>query len=355
MQRHRWRLLLAAAAFLLSVAGGPARAQDYKPEYRLSVMPDATSPWGRGAQIWADLVRQRTKGRIKIRLYTGASLVGGDQTREFAALRQGVIDMAVGSTINWSPQIPEFNLFSLPFLLRDAHSMDAIMHGEVGRELFARIEEQGVVPLAWGENGFRELSNSRRPIRTPEDMRGLRFRVVGSLLFNDIFTALGAYPTQMNWSQVLPALKSREIDGQENPISIYCSAKLFNFGQRYVTLWDYMADPLVFVVNRQVWDSWTARDQEIVREAAIDAAHLEVSLERDDTLDSGQTVWQAMAKRGVKVTRLTPAERQRFVDATRPVYLKWKVLIGRDLVTEAEREVAQATRREASVQKRAAR
>lgn len=154
------------AAFALGVA--PAQAQNYKSEYKLSIVVGTTFPWGQGAVIWSDLVRERTEGRINIKVYPGTSLVQGDQTREFTAIRQGVIDMAVSSTINWSPQVKQLNLFSLPFLMPDYAAIDALVQGEVGKEVFKLIEKAGVVPLAWGENGYRQLSNSstksrRRP------------------------------------------------------------------------------------------------------------------------------------------------------------------------------------------------
>lgn len=152
----------------------------YKDEYRLSVVLGTAFPWGKGAEIWADKVRERTDGRINIKLYPGTSLVQGDQTREFSAIRQGVIDMAVGSTINWSPQVKALNLFSLPFLFPDYAAVDAVVQGPVGEEIFKTIDKAGVLPLAWGENGYREISNSKRPITKPEDLKGLKIRVVGS-------------------------------------------------------------------------------------------------------------------------------------------------------------------------------
>ncbi len=172
---------------------------------------------GQGRRDLADLVRQRTSGRINIKLYPGTSLVAGDQTREFSAIRQGVIDMAVGSTINWSPQVKELNLFSLPFLMPDYKALDALTQGEVGKSMFATLEKAGVVPLAWGENGFREVSNSKREIRKPEDLKGLKLRVVGSPLYIETFNALGANPTQMSWADAQPAMASGAVDGQENP------------------------------------------------------------------------------------------------------------------------------------------
>jgi TRAP-type C4-dicarboxylate transport system substrate-binding protein len=120
------------------------------------------------------------QGRINIKLYPGTSLVQGDQTREFSALRQGVIDMAVGSTINWSPQVKSLNLFSMPFLFPNFKAVDAVTQGEVGQEIFKTLEKGGVVPLAWGENGYREISNSKHAIKTPADLKGMKIRVVGS-------------------------------------------------------------------------------------------------------------------------------------------------------------------------------
>ena len=129
--------------------------------------------------------------------------------------------MAVGSTINWSPQVRQLNLFSMPFLMPDFAAIDALTSGEVGTQLFKDIERAGAVPLAWGENGYREISNSKHAIKTPADLKGLKIRVVGSPLFLDTFTALGANPTQMSWADAQPAFASGAVDGQENPIAVY--------------------------------------------------------------------------------------------------------------------------------------
>ena len=140
LQKPSLRTLLtatAAAATLLAV-GLPTAAQaqaKYKDEYRMSLVLGTAFPWGQGGQLWADKVRERTNGRINIKLYPGTSLVQGDQTREFSAIRQGVIDMAVGSTINWSPQVKALNLFSLPFLFPDFAAVDAVTQGAPGQEI----------------------------------------------------------------------------------------------------------------------------------------------------------------------------------------------------------------------------
>ena len=330
-----------ATAAALAFASPMAMAQTkYKSEYRMSLVLGTAFPWGKGGELWADKVRERTQGRINIKLYPGTSLVQGDQTREFSALRQGVIDMAVGSTINWSPQVKSLNLFSMPFLFPNFKAVDAVVQGEVGQEIFKTLEKSGVVPLAWGENGYREISNSKHAIKTPADLKGMKIRVVGSPLFLDTFTALGANPTQMSWADAQPAMASGAVDGQENPLSVFMAAKLYTVAQKHLTLWGYMNDPLVFVVNKDIWNSWTPADREIVKQAAIDAGKEQIAIARKGVVEADKPLLKEIASHGVTVTQLTAAERDAFVKATRPVVDKWKGQIGADLVDLAEKSIA---------------
>ena len=341
MKPRRTLLTLACAAAALSLGAAlPASAQNYKSEYRMSLVVGTAFPWGKGGEIWANKVREKTGGRINIKLYPGVSLIQGDQTREFSALRQGVIDMAVGSTINWSPQVKALNLFSLPFLMPDYAAIDALTQGQVGQQIFATLDKAGVVPLAWGENGYRELSNSKHVVRTPADLKGLKIRVVGSPLFLDTFTALGANPTQMSWADAQPAFASGAVDGQENPMSIFTATKLHTVGQKYLTLWGYVADPLVFVVNKDVWNAWTPADREAVRQAAVEAGKEQIAIARKGLIEPGQPLLKDIAGQGVTITQLSPAERDAFIQATRPTYDKWKGQIGTDLVNMAEKAIA---------------
>ena len=331
---------LAAAALAVTTHGFAQSTAAYKPEYRMSLVLGTAFPWGKSGEIWANLVRERTQGRINFKLYPGVSLIQGDQTREFSALRQGVIDLAVGSTINWSPQVRQLNLFSMPFLMPDFAAIDALTTGEVGAQLFKDIERAGAVPLAWGENGYREISNSKQAIKTPADLKGLKIRVVGSPLFLDTFTALGANPTQMSWADAQPAFASGAVDGQENPLSIFTAAKLHSVAQKHITLWGYVNDPLIFVVNKEIWNSWTPADREIVKQAAIDAGKEGKALARKGLVEPGKPLVKQLTDMGVTVTELTPEQRAEFVKVTRPVYDKWKNQIGADLVTKAEKAVA---------------
>jgi tripartite ATP-independent transporter DctP family solute receptor len=336
------RTLIAALAVAgMALVAAPAMSQSkYQNEYRLSTVVGSAFPWGKAADRWAELVKQRTNGRINIKVYPGVSLVAGDQTREFTAIRQGVIDLAIGSTINWSPQIKQLNLFSLPFLMPDYEAIDALTGGEVGKELFGILSKAGAVPLAWGENGFREVTNSKRELRRPADFKGLKFRVVGSPLFLDTFTALGANPTQMSWADAQPAFASGAVDGQENPLTVFTAAKLHTVGQKNVTLWGYVADPLIFVTNQEVWDSWTKEDQKIVRQAALEAGKYCIELAREGLTGVSPAMHKTIEGLGVKIVRPTAAERAEFQKVTRPVYDKWAKQIGPDLVKKAEQSIA---------------
>jgi tripartite ATP-independent transporter DctP family solute receptor len=333
-------IVLGMMAFIFSVPLF-ATAADYKAEYKLSTVVGKPFPWGIAGERWAELVKEKTQGRINIKMYPGTSLVGGDQTKEFTAIRQGAIDLSIGSTINWSPQVKELNLFSMPFLMPDYKAIDALTQGEVGKDLFKILAGKDVVPLAWGENGFRELTNSKRPIRSPDDLKGLKIRVVGSPLFLDTFSALGANPTQMSWADAVPALSSGAVDGQENPLTIFTVAKLHAAAnQKNLTIWGYVADPLIFVVNQEVWKSWKPEDQKFVSEAAVQAAKENIGAARKGLIPPDDTTIKEVQGLGVNVIRLTDAEKAAFQKATKEVYDKWAKQIGPELVKKAEGSIA---------------
>ncbi|MDO6459600.1 DctP family TRAP transporter solute-binding subunit [Granulosicoccaceae sp. 1_MG-2023] len=328
------RSLLAAAAACLLLS--PLAQAEYKTEYTVSTVLPSPFPWGEAAEKWVELVNERSEGRINMKIYSNSQLVSGDQTKEFSSMRSGLIDMAVGSTINWSPQVPELNLFSLPFLMPDYDAVDAITGSEAGEAIFKAIEKRGVTPLAWGENGFRELSNSKQTITGPDDLKGLKIRVVGSPLFQDTFNTLGANPTQMSWADAKPALTTGAVDGQENPLSVFDVARIDQVGQNYLTLWHYMADPLVFAVSTRVWRTFSAEDQALLKQAAIDAGQWEIEKSRAEEAERLAKI----RERGVEVTELSAEQHAAFVEATRAVYEKWSPKIGEALVEQAQDAVA---------------
>ena len=337
---RRTALLATAGLGTLAIPQRVRAQQQYRPEYKLSVVGNRPIPLSEGAFQWADLVTQRSGGRINLKVYPGSQLVGGDQTRELVAMRQGVVDFAVFSTINISPQIREMNLFSLPWLLNDHRGFDAIINGPIGEELFRTLTQREVVPVAWGENGFREISNSRRPIRTPEEMRGLKIRFAAGAIFSEIFTAMGANPLQMSFADLQPALSTGAVDGQENPINLFLAFRMDTLAQRHLTVWNYVADAGVFVVGRQIMESFNAADRALVIECARDAARAQIAASRAGIgVDGNRASLEELARRNVTVTTLDAEQKAAFARVTRPVYDKWAQTVGADLVRRAEAAV----------------
>jgi TRAP-type transport system periplasmic protein len=340
MPGTRRRAVLAAGAGALLAAPWVSRAQGYRAEYKLSVVGNRPIPLSEGAFQWADLVTQRSGGRITVKVYPGSQLVGGDQTRELLAMRQGVIDMAVFSTINISPQIREMNLFSLPFLMPDHRAFDAIIGGAVGQDLFRVLSTREVVPVAWGENGFREISNSRRPIRAPADLRGLKIRFAAGVIFKEIYEGLGANPVQMSFADLQPALSTGAVDGQENPINLFLAFRMDTLAQRHLTVWNYVADAGIFVASRQVMESFAPADRDLVVACAREAAQAQIAASRKGTGAGGdRSSFEELARRGVATVELTAEEKAAFARATRPVYDKWAQTVGAELVRKAEAAV----------------
>lgn len=328
-----------------AVLGAPAIVrgqQGYKSEYRMSIAPpSAVFAWGKGAEIFANLVRERTDGRINIKPYWGASLIQGQQDREFAAMRQGVIDVLCGAPINWSNTVKEFGIFMLPFLLPDHRAYDAVIASDfMTRDYFELVRRSGAEPLAVGETGYRQISNSKRPIVKPEDMKGLKIRVAGSPMFQDTLTALGANPAAMPWADAQPALSSGAVDGQENPLEVFVGAKLHTLGQKYVTKWNCTNDILMFAIANPIWNGWTANDRDAVRAAAQEAARQQIALVRRLYANDVEAVRAV----GVSVHVPTREEIDQWIAATRRPFERWKATLGPEYVSRIEEIVATARR-----------
>jgi tripartite ATP-independent transporter DctP family solute receptor len=336
---HASLVAILSIAFALAISDTPAHAQAYKAEFKNSLVVGPNGPWGEGAARFADLLRERTQGRINVKNYYAGQLFAGKQTNEFTLLNQGVADFAFGSTINWSPQIKELNLFSMPFLFPSYKALDAVQAGAPGQKLMKLMEAKGVIPLAWGENGYREITNSKRPVRTPDDLSGLKIRVVGSPIFIDTFRALGANPVNMNWGEAQQAFQQGTVDGQENPIvSVIIPFKLWT-SQKHLTAWHYAIDPVVVGVSKITWDSLTPADQDVVRRTAGEVAAWQKAGARKG-LEGSTAAYDELRKNGMEVVGLSAAELAAFRERTRPVYDKWVAEVGVDLVKSAEQIIS---------------
>ena len=336
---RRTALTLGAAAAATLACPAVLRAQG-PTEFKLSVVGNRPLGTTEAAFRWSELVAERTQGRIVIRVYPGSQLLNGDQTREFVAMRQGLIDMNVASTINLAPQIREMNLFSLPFIMPDQRAFDALTSGAVRGDLDKTLASRDAVALAWSENGFRQISNSKRAVRKPEDLKGLKIRYAAGQIYADIFNALGANPLQMSWADLQPALATGAVDGQETPVNVFLSTQLDRVSQRHLSIWNYVADANICLVSNKVWEGLAPADRDIVRASAEQAAKEHTTSSRKGVVGADRASFDELKRRNVDVSELSEAEKTAFRTVTRPVFDKWAQTVGADLVKKAEDAVA---------------
>lgn len=340
-------LVSALAGLFLLVTS--ADAGSLKKEYKLQVTVGPSYYWGMGASKFADLVREKTDSRINIKPYFGSTLLKGAQLKSAQMVSKGVIDCAYESTINISPVISEANIFHLPFFVNTFENLDKIKAGQSGRAVFAAMEKVGLKPLAWAENGFRQLTNSKRPILKPEDLRGLRIRVVGNPLFIDTYRELGADPVNMNWGDAQTAFQQGVVDGQENPVGVLVPAQIWQY-HKYATLWNYLVDPLVIYWNLKQWKAFPTDIQKGIKEAAEESGRFEIALCRGG-LDGDKSIQilkndfnhemqvpdpiRIMRSKGMTISFLTEDQVKAFALATESVREEWTKKIGIDLVDQA--------------------
>jgi tripartite ATP-independent transporter DctP family solute receptor len=275
----KWRsVLVAACAAAMTWSVSPSMAQEWRgwnihpPDY----------PNGRGLDRWAELVGQRTGNRIRMRTFHSAQL--GQQDEAIQQLRLGAIDFANFNLTPLNNLVPETQVLTLPFVFRDVGHVHRTVDGPIGEELAAKIAALNMVVVSWFDAGARSVYNRARPIRTPEDMRGLKIRVQTSDLFVDMIRAMGANPTPLPFGEVFTSLQSGVIDGAENNWPSYESTRHFEVARHYSTT-EHSNVPEIVVVSRARWDRLSEADRAAVRDAAREAAVLQRQLwaEREKT------------------------------------------------------------------------
>ena len=346
------KIAVFAAAFVL-VAAVSANA-GFKKEYKMQVTVGPKLYWGMGAVKFAELVKEKTNGQIIVKPYFGSALLKGAQLKSAQMVAKGVIDCAIESTINISPVIPEANIFHLPFFLNNFENLDKVKNGQAGQAVFDALRAKRLEPLAWAENGFRQLTNSKRAVKTPADLKGLRIRVVGNPLFIDTFRALGADPVNMNWGDAVAGFQQGVVDGQENPVGVLLPIQIYQY-HKYATLWNYLVDPLIIYWNQKEWKAFPKEIQDAILEAAKEAGRWETALSRAG-LDGDTSInilkdefnytpgipdpIAFMESKGMEVHQLSDEEREAFIQATRSIYDKWIKDIGPDVYEKAKADMA---------------
>lgn len=307
------------AALVVSLCASSAAAQ----QFQISHSAASGNPKDTASLKFAELVKERTEGRITVDVGTSSQF--GDDAESVTNIRLGTIAFSANAQGATSGAVPEIGLLGLPFLFQNLEQAEAVMDGPVGDKIAVAAEAQGLVVLAWWNNGIRETSNSKKPIVAPGDLAGMKIRTPPDPMTIDIFEALGASPTPMAFSELYIALQQGVVDGQENPLINIYSSKLHEV-QPYISMTNHKYEATPFLASKIVFDGLSAEDQEIVRTAAREAGQLNRQMVRDQSNELRATLEAA----GVTFNEVDPAP---FVAATQAVYDKWRAQYP-DLVDE---------------------
>jgi tripartite ATP-independent transporter DctP family solute receptor len=306
--------------------------------FRLSHITTPASPWHKGAERFVELVSRRTNGKVRIRIYPGASLAGRSQKTELQMVRSGVIHIHVVSPIILALFLDSrFDVYDLPWLFPSHEVAWRTLGGPLGDLGKKWLRKKGFVGLAWGTNGFRQLTNNKRPIRAPKDLSRIKFRVAGTRMYLRIFQLLGGNAVTMNFGEVFSSLQQGLIDGQENPLSVIASSRLYEV-QKYLTLWNYSFDPLILSMNASWFDRLSPDLQKTFQESAREA----MIFQRELVAKDDKTLPDFLEKKGMKVVRLTGVERSLFRERVKSIYKEWGPKLGQSVMNLALSEVRKA-------------
>ena len=284
---------------------------------------------------FGEILAAKLPGKYTVQVYANAQL--GDDVRATEAVRMGTLEMVTTSASPLTGLVPEFNVFDLPFIVPSEKAADAIFDGPIGAKLADALEKKGIKLLAYYENGFRQLTNSARPVKSPADLKGLKIRTMQNPIHLEAFRAMGANPTPMPFSEVFTAMQQKTIDGQENPIPTIWLSKFYEV-QKYVSLTGHVYGPHIMLIGKKLWDSFPADDQKIIAAAAQESAVYQRSINRKMNKDFVEN----LRKAGTTVIELTPEQHKAFVDACNSVYTTWEPKIGKALLDEFRATVSKA-------------
>jgi len=311
---------LGATALALALAAGFSSMAAAQTTMRISVSIPQNSHQGVAIDTFAKEVEKRTGGRYKIQPFYSGAL--GAEREATEAVQLGTQELTFTSTGPIPNFVPEVKILDVPFLFRDYGHARAVLDGPIGQDLLQKFDARGIKALAWGENGFRHMTNSKRPVNGPEDLKGLKMRTMENPVHVQAYKGFGIIPTPMAFSEVFTALQQGTVDGQENPLSVITSAK-FDQVQKYLTLTGHVYSPCVFLMNKESFDKLSAADKTAFLEAAkegVKANRLRV--------DSDEKIAVAdLRAKGMTVA--DQVDKTRYQAALMPVYADFEKQFGK--------------------------
>ena len=260
--------------------------------------------------VFAPMVENNSKGNIGVEVYSGAQL--GDDTTATEMVVAGQLEINNTSTAPLVGYVPELGIFDIPFLFADEAEADKVLASEVGDYLNAKLADKGIINLAWNENGFRELTNSKHAVATVADVAGLKIRTMENKFHQELWNSLGATATPMSSSELYTALEQGTVDGEENPVANFYSYQ-FQEVQKYITMSNHIYSPFLFDMSKKIWDTYDADTQAILTEAAKAFGEEEKKINRQAAADNLQS---CIDDYGMEVTYLTDEAKSEFVEKT---------------------------------------
>jgi tripartite ATP-independent transporter DctP family solute receptor len=330
MKRLFIKSLLAAATL---AACGLAGAQDIKERtIKFALNGPEGHPAVAGMKKFAEAVAAKSGGKMQVKLFLGGTL-GGDQAI-VSSVQGGTVEMSVMNTGILASVSKELAVFDFPFLFANEKESDALVDGPVGKRLHAKLEEKGIIGLAYWELGYRQLTNSKRAINKVEDIDGLKLRVIPNPINVEWVKALGANPTPMPFPEVYGGLEQKAIDGQENPIAVIAANKFWEV-QKHIALTNHQYNPQSVIFSKKIWDSLSAAEKKILDDSADEAA----KAQREASRASVATNLELMKKNCMTVTTLPPAEVAKLREKMKPVIAKFSASVGDATVAEVMGEL----------------
>ena len=317
------RTLALAAAALLVATSSFAQFADRTIKFTNGVNED--HPVGVGVKKMQEVLAAKTGGKMKINAFWGGA-AGGDLPAT-QALRAGTQEMVCTSSSPLVGIVKELGAFDLPFLFANEKEADAVLDGPAGAYFNKKLEEAGLINLAYWENGFRNLTNSKRPVARAEDFDGVKVRVMQNNIFIDTFKTLGTNAVPMAFGEVFTALETKTIDGQENPFVTIETSK-FNEVQKYLSVTRHAYTPFLILYSKKLWDQLNPQEQAVLREAAMEGQ----KVQRVANRALNEKSLTSLKAKGMQVNEVSAAEQKRMFDKVKPVYDKNIPTIGAEPV-----------------------
>lgn len=328
------RFLQSFVAVLALASMGLAAAQGIKERsIKLALQNPKGHPLASGAERFAELVAAKSGGKLKVVVYPGGVL--GSDASNVSAVQGGTLEIVVLNSGILASQVKEFAVFDFPFLFASGAEADAVVDGPFGKAMHAKLADKGLVGLAYWELGFRQMTNSRRPINKVEDIAGLKLRVIPNAINVDWVKALDANPTPLAFPELFAALEQKAVDGQENPLSVILANK-FAEVQKYLAITNHQYNPQSMLFSKKLWDTLSAEEKKVLQDSALEAGKYQRQVSREAAASTLDT----LKKAGMQVSEFPPAEVAKLRERMKPVIAKHATIVGESTVQELQAELA---------------